>query len=175
MKPLSAGLVLGLLLPLLAACSSGPFGPAPEAPELCLVTAPAEAFDPPRSEVVLLADHYGLELDAPPATGTSASAAELRDLLEMEGFKVFVFSGNLGATATGVVGNLDKGRPLLALIEIARGPIWVLLVGRDGPTDSLIVQRPDGRLAALATTEFERLWRLRERLLILALPESLTM
>ncbi|MCB9831013.1 MAG: hypothetical protein H6807_00960 [Planctomycetes bacterium] len=165
--------LVALTLALLAACSSAPYVAAPSDPEILLVRAPAEAFEPERDEISLLAAYYGTSTSLAPAIETLVSAAELRDLLEAEGFKVFAFSGNLGDTATGLPGNLARGRPLLVLVDWGGGPRWLLVVGWDGGRRLALIQDGRGAIHAIELPELERIWTPTKSLTILAVPRGM--
>ncbi len=167
--------LLGMLA-LVNACSSSPFRELTDQPQVCLIEVHEnqEAKNKERTEVELLESYYGLETPIETIQKRSLSGDELLTILEDRGFTVFSFSGSLRQEATGVIDNLDAGRPLLLLLDAApHGAFWVLVVGYDEDGEYLVVYRPDSTLKVLTLSQLMPWWQNSERLTLLAIPNHL--
>lgn len=169
-----------LLVSLLAACSSSPFEPLPVDPDVCLISAEDSAGETATglTEIELLERYYGVDGLAASESDRQErlfmSGDELKVILEERDFTVFSFSGSLREEATGIIDNLDAGRPLLILLDSKEfGSFWVFLVGYGKDGEFLVVQRPDLSLMALMTEDLLPWWQETEQLTVLAVPSQL--
>ncbi|MFT7616772.1 MAG: hypothetical protein ACI97A_000401 [Planctomycetota bacterium] len=151
-----------------------------EEPEVCLVPIPQAGEESSKwfTEIELLEQYYGLEEDQPgikkSKEGLLYSGDQLKAILEDKDFTVFPFSGSVREETTGIMENLDAGRPLLILLDSkSEGTFWVFLVGYGKDGEYLVVQRPDLSLKALITEQILPWWELNEQLTLLAVPSQL--
>lgn len=169
-----------LLSAILVGCSTSPFSELPQDPEVCLVSIPDGDPESPQrfTEIELLEQYYGVDEET---TGTGKtderllySGEQLKAILEDKDFTVFSFSGSLREETTGIIENLDAGRPLLILLDSkTEGTFWVFLVGYGKDGEYLVVQRPDRSLKALITEQILPWWDINEQLTLLAVPSHL--
>lgn len=90
--------------------------------------------------------------------------------LERSGFEAFLFVGELDTSELSLFHHLDRGRPLLVMLELGGDRHYVLVAGHDPTTQRLVLL--DGRRgrAVIERRDFERAWNAAERFTLLALP-----
>lgn len=98
------------------------------------------------------------------------SGDELVAALEQSGFEVFLFAGELDASELSLLHHLDRGRPLLVMVELDGSSHYALVAGYDPATQRFVLL--DGRRgrAVMERRDFERAWGAAERFTLLALP-----
>ena len=113
-----------------------------------------------RAELALLAvEHEGL------------SGAELRAALEELGMEVFVFSGTLDRSETGLKRQADRGRPTIVMIsDDGEHHHYCLFLGYDEPLDQVVLLDPRRGRVLLPEAVFDRTWERSRRFTLLSLP-----
>jgi len=112
-----------------------------------------------RSELVrLAAEEQGL------------SGAELRSTLEACGLEVFIFSATLDHGPTGLLRQVDEGRPTLVMISVDNSNHYVLFIGYDPEFQSVVLLDPRRGRVVLPMQTFERSWDGARRFTLLAVP-----
>ncbi len=101
------------------------------------------------------------------------SGNELRQALEADGMEVFLFSGTLDRTDTGVYRHIDAGRPLLVMLSPdGKSHHYCLLLGYDEPRRSLVLLDPARGEVVRSVQVFERAWEGCQRFTLLAAPKK---
>jgi hypothetical protein len=101
------------------------------------------------------------------------SGAELRAELESLGFETFLFEGRLDHGATGLFEEIDRGRPVLLLLETEpEHGHYVLCVGYDEPERSVCLLDARRGRVLVAYDVLEKTWSAREHFTLLAVPRS---
>jgi ABC-type bacteriocin/lantibiotic exporter with double-glycine peptidase domain len=101
------------------------------------------------------------------------SGDELRQALEADGLEVFLFSGTLDRTETGVYRHIDAGRPLLVMLSPdGKGHHYCLVLGYDEPRRSLVLLDPARGEVVRSVQVFERGWEDCQRFTLLATPKK---
>ncbi|MCK6449129.1 MAG: cysteine peptidase family C39 domain-containing protein [Planctomycetes bacterium] len=163
---------------LLVACHA----PAPLSPDAIVLDVPSvrqdEADQCGLVALEALARYWGRtipdELDRELARSArehhGLSGDELVAALEQSGFEAFLFAGELDASELSLFHHLDRGRPLLVMLELGGDSHYALVAGHDPTTQRLVLL--DGRRgrAVMERSEFERAWGAADRFTLLALP-----
>lgn len=97
------------------------------------------------------------------------SGSELRSALQQLGFEVYLFEGRLDRTVTGILGNVDAGRPPLVMLSSdGTGHHYGLVLGYDEPRGNLILLDPMKGELLVPLPAFERDWARCQRFTLLA-------
>ena len=97
------------------------------------------------------------------------SGNELRQALEADGMEVFLFSGTLDRTETGVYRHIDAGRPLLVMLSPdGKSHHYCLVLGYDEPRRNLVLLDPARGEVLRSAEAFERAWEGCRRFTLLA-------
>ncbi len=128
-----------------------------------------------------LLGYYGIELDPAARAELAAlavereglSGAELREALEAEGLRVFVFAGTLRQGATGVYSHADAGRPTLVMVS-DDGALhhYCLVLGYDPPAGHVVLLDPRRGRVVLPEESFQLAWERSNRFTLLAVPDQ---
>jgi ABC-type bacteriocin/lantibiotic exporter with double-glycine peptidase domain len=101
------------------------------------------------------------------------AGSELRAALEEAGFEVFLYPGTLDHGPTGLLTQIDRGRPVLVLISPdGRRYHYSLVVGYDPASSDVVFHDPRQGLALLPDGTFERVWQNARRFALLAVPRA---
>jgi len=105
------------------------------------------------------------------------SGGELREALETDGMEVFLFSGSLDHTETGLYHHIDAGRPLIVMISPdgearSGGHHYCLVLGYDEPRHNLVLLDPARGEVLRSVAVFERGWEPCQRFTLLATPRG---
>ena len=101
------------------------------------------------------------------------SGGELRAALEDAGFEVFLYQGMLDHGPTGLLTQVDRGRPVLVLISPdGRTYHYCLVVGYDPESSDVVFHDPEQGLALLSDEVFQRVWENARRFALLAVPRT---
>jgi hypothetical protein len=101
------------------------------------------------------------------------SGGELRTALEDAGFEVFLYQGMLDHGPTGLLTQVDRGRPVLVLISPdGRTYHYCLIVGYDPESSEVVFHDAQEGLALLSNETFERVWENARRFALLAVPRT---
>jgi ABC-type bacteriocin/lantibiotic exporter with double-glycine peptidase domain len=101
------------------------------------------------------------------------SGAELRAQLESLGFETFLFEGRLDHGVTGLFQEIDRGRPVLLLLEPEpEHGHYVLCVGYDEPQRSVCLLDAQRGRVLVPYDVLEKTWSAREHFTLLAVPRS---
>ncbi|MBK7644425.1 MAG: C39 family peptidase [Planctomycetes bacterium] len=97
------------------------------------------------------------------------SGGELQAALEQLGFEVYLFEGSLDRAATGLLHNIDVGRPLLVMLSSdGNAHHYGLVLGYDEPRGNLILLDPMKGELLVPMPAFERDWARCRRFTLLA-------
>jgi len=97
------------------------------------------------------------------------SGDELRSALEQLGFEVYLFAGSLDRAVTGILGNVDAGRPPLVMLSSdGKAHHYGLVLGYDEPRGNLILLDPMKGELLVPRSVFERDWARCQRFTLLA-------
>ena len=131
--------------------------------------------------VSALCQYYAIPLGEPERTElakiareeSGLSGGELRAALENAGFEVFLFQGTLDRSPTGLLTQVDRGRPVLVMISPeGRRYHYSLVVGYDPESNDVVFFDPRQGLALLPMSAFERVWENARRFTLLAVPAA---
>ncbi|HEX5009805.1 MAG TPA: cysteine peptidase family C39 domain-containing protein [Planctomycetota bacterium] len=100
------------------------------------------------------------------------SGAELRTALQGLGFEVYVFEGSFDRAPTGVLGHLEKGRPLLVMLNHDDCNHYDLLIGHDPERANVVLLDPSRGPVLLPDATFQSLWGAVRRFTLLAVPAA---
>ncbi len=108
------------------------------------------------------------------ATLGGISGGNLRDAFAQSGYRAFVFSADLHNDATGILWNLDRGRPLIVMYIFKHTRIghYVVLAGYDPKRHSMVVFDPRFGQRVVSRREFLRAWEASGRFTLLAQPRE---
>lgn len=117
------------------------------------------------------ATHTRLASAAQEQSGLSGD--ELRDELERLGFETFLFSGTLDHSATGLLHQIDVGRPPLLMLSLTpEHRHYVLLVGYDEVERRVSLLDPAHGRVQMPYESFEKSWAATEYFTVLAIPRA---
>jgi predicted double-glycine peptidase len=119
---------------------------------------------------VAIPDSQRKELARVAAQEEGLTGAELRDALQTLGFEVYVFEGTFDRSATGVLGHLDQGRPLLVMTSADEVNHYSLLIGHDPELANVVLLDPRRGRVLLPDETFQRLWGAVRHFTLLAVP-----
>jgi ABC-type bacteriocin/lantibiotic exporter with double-glycine peptidase domain len=101
------------------------------------------------------------------------SGRELSDALAELHLESFVFSGTLDRSSTGLLHQIDAGRPPLVMISADQGgPHYCLVAGYDLPSGNLVLEDPLRGQVLAPIDAFDRHWEWCRRFTLVACPES---
>jgi ABC-type bacteriocin/lantibiotic exporter with double-glycine peptidase domain len=101
------------------------------------------------------------------------SGSELRGALEADGMEVFLFSGTLDHSETGLYRHVDAGRPLLVMVSPdGKGHHYCLVLGYDEPRKNLVLLDPARGEVLRSEPVFQRAWEDCKRFTLLATPKK---
>jgi hypothetical protein len=185
----AAGIIFALAL---AACVGPQPAPAPILSSRAVVLeVPIEATTPVRDALYAcglraissLCTWYAVEVPPPLAAQLAQKAAEehglsgaeLRTALESLGFEVFVFSGALDDSPTGLYHQVEARRPAIVMTTPGGGANhYSLFLGHDPEGDLVVLLDPSRGRVASSRAVFEREWEACRRFTLLALPRVAT-
>ncbi len=134
-------------------------------------------YDCGLASISALCQYWGVEISAEERAALARTAAdnaglsgdELRSTLQRLGLEVFLFQGSLDRTPTGVLGQVDAGRPPLVMLS-ADGKVqhYELVLGYDEPRGQLILLDPMRGEVLVPSAIFERDWERCRRFTLLA-------
>lgn len=128
--------------------------------------------------VELLAAHLGVDMtpaDSDGANPRKNSVEEIVEELVAAGLDAFAFRGSAGDGPTSLRHHLDRGRPVLLLLEgEASRRYWFLAVGYDADDDVVIGHDPSTGPFALDGKGLRELWTRTDHIAILAMPRTET-
>ena len=100
------------------------------------------------------------------------SGAELRTALQGLGFEAYVFEGTFDRGATGVLGHIEKGRPLLVMLNHDGDNHYDLLIGHDPERANVVLLDPSRGPVLLPDATFQSLWGAVRHFTLLAVPAA---
>jgi len=101
------------------------------------------------------------------------SGAELREVLEADGWEVWIFVGELDHSHVGLLHQVDRGRPPLVMISpSAETHHYCLVLGYDPPARSVLLLDPRRGRIAMDDERFLQAWERSHRFTLLALPPA---
>ena len=134
-------------------------------------------YDCGLASISALCQYWGVEIPNEERAALARTAAdnaglsgdELRSTLQRLGLEVFLFQGSLDRTPTGVLGQIDAGRPPLVMLS-SDGSVqhYELLLGYDEPRGQLILLDPMRGEVLVPLAIFERDWGRCRRFTLLA-------
>jgi hypothetical protein len=99
------------------------------------------------------------------------TGAQLRAALESLGFEVFVYSGALDKSETGLLHQVEARRPAIVMTTPGGGTNhYSLFLGNDPLNDLVVLLDPDRGYIAIPRPVFEREWEACQRFTLLPLP-----
>ncbi len=175
----------GLLLLVVAGCNATPMRAAPlseSAVRLDLPLVRQDAlYDCGLASISALCQYWGIdvpdeqrvELARTAEDNAGLSGDEVRAALEALGLEVYLFTGSLDRTATGIYAHVDAGRPPLVMVSNdAAVHHYELVLGYDDERSNVILLDPEKGEVVVPVTVFDRRWALCQRFTLLACPRE---
>jgi ABC-type bacteriocin/lantibiotic exporter with double-glycine peptidase domain len=134
-------------------------------------------YDCGLASISALCQYWGVEIPAAERVRLARAAeaqaglsgSELQSALEQLGFEVFLFEGSLDRAVTGILGNVDAGRPPLVMLSSdGTAHHYGLVLGYDEPRANLILLDPMKGELLVPWSVFERDWARCKRFTLLA-------
>jgi len=134
-------------------------------------------YDCGLASISALCQYWGVEIPAAQRVSLARAAEEqgglsgdeLRNALEQLGLEVYLFEGSLDREITGILGNVDAGRPPLVMLSPnGTAHHYGLVLGYDEPRGNLILLDPMKGELLVPRSVFERDWARCRRFTLLA-------
>jgi ABC-type bacteriocin/lantibiotic exporter with double-glycine peptidase domain len=182
------GLAAGVLAAVALACGCGPlrpYGPGSLSEGSVVLDVPAVRQDDRRTcgfaVLAMLSQYYGTEIREEDRERVRAEASSedgvsgrfIKDVLERNGFRVYIFAGKLldGKGPRGILYHLDRGRPLVVMLSADRSRHHYMVVsGLDTERDLVVGVDPGKGRVICRGGAFRRMWERSNSFTLVAVP-----